>query len=64
MASKYETKFVKHKARVEQICSVCGRSIEIGEYYSNEETVDPFLNGQLTRRRKLCESCYKNTETK
>ena len=45
MVSKYETKFVKHKARVEQICSVCGRSIEIGEYYSNEETVDPFLDG-------------------
>ncbi len=45
MVSKYETKFVKHKARVEQICSVCGKELDIGGHYLNEETVDPFLDG-------------------
>lgn len=59
MVSKYETKFFKHQAKSEHICSVCGKNISINESYFNEETQDAFLNNQLIRRRQICEDCYK-----
>jgi len=56
---KYDgLKFLKQtKARINHICSNCGREIESGNFYYAETIKDRFL--QSLHAKKFCEDCYK-----
>jgi hypothetical protein len=53
---------IKRKARVNHNCTSCGEIIKAGEFYYSEELKDKHIN--FIHRKKLCDSCYKNSMDK
>jgi hypothetical protein len=57
MGKYNQLKFLKEtKARVNHICSKCGKEIESGSFYYAETIKDKFLHS--LHAKKFCKNCY------
>jgi len=57
MGKYNQLKFLKKtKARVNHICSNCGKEIESGSFYYAETIKDKFLHS--LHAKKFCKNCY------
>jgi hypothetical protein len=59
--SKYDSLkiLIKRKARVNHVCTLCGKMIEVGEFYFSEELKDKHI--KFFRKNKFCANCCKNS---
>jgi protein-arginine kinase activator protein McsA len=59
MGKYNQLKFLKRtEARVNHICSKCGKEIESGSFYYAEKLRDRFLH--IPYAKKFCAECYEN----